>query len=43
MERMALIILGMDAEAEQDANQAIELGFPSGVLQRQIEELKKQR
>ena len=39
----AYTLLGMDAEAEQDASRAIELAFPPDVLQRQIEELKRRR
>ena len=39
----AYTLLGMDAEAEQDASHAIELGYPPDVLQSEIEELKKQR
>jgi len=38
----AYTLLDMDTEAEQDASRAIELGVPPDVLQRQIEELKKQ-
>ena len=35
--------LGMETEAEQDFNRAIELGFPSDILKREIERLKKLR
>ena len=35
--------LGMDSEAQQDANRAVELGFDLAVLRRMMEEAKNQR
>jgi len=40
---VAHTVLGMDAEAEQDFNRAVELGFPPDILKRKIEGLKRQR
>ena len=36
-------LLGMDAEAQQGIERAVELGFDRTLLERTIEELKKQR
>ena len=40
---LAFILLGKDTEAEQDVDRAVELGADHGLLEEEIEELKKQR
>ena len=39
----AFTLLGKDAEAQQDADRAVELGFDRAVVEEEIERLKRER
>ena len=41
--KLAYTVRGMDAEANQDVNRPVELGFDRAVLARDIQKLQKQR